>query len=92
MTAGIDSFNRSKMKEYKSIVLNGYTTKPKLDSLLKEYADQGFIIHSTIMGNILIMERGSRNIHVTSFMEFSNDTKDSDNIGYTLSAQSNDNT
>ena len=45
------------MKEYKSIILNGYTTKNKLDELLKELADQGYIIHSTIMGNIVIMVR-----------------------------------
>jgi hypothetical protein len=45
------------LKEYESIVLNGYTTKPFLDKALKELTDKGFQISCTIMGNMLIMER-----------------------------------
>ena len=45
------------MKEYKVIVLNGYTTKFFLDKALNELAIEGFIIHSTVMGNIIILEK-----------------------------------
>lgn len=45
------------MKIYESIVLNGYTTKTKLDSLLNDLAKQGFTINCTIMGNIIILEK-----------------------------------
>lgn len=43
-------------KEYQSVVLNGYTTKFFLDKALNELAEKGFVIHSTIMGNIIILE------------------------------------
>jgi len=45
------------MKEYASVVLNGYTTKFFLDKALNELAKEGYTIHSTIMGNIIILER-----------------------------------
>ena len=53
------------MKEYQTIVLNGYSTKHKIDALLQELADQGFTIHSTIMGNIIILER-DKDVNKTS--------------------------
>lgn len=46
------------MTEYQSVVLNGYTTKGHLDKALNELAKEGFVIHSTIMGNIIIMVKG----------------------------------
>ena len=45
------------MKEYQTLILNGYTIKEKLDKLLNDLAMQGYTIYSTLGHNIIIMER-----------------------------------
>jgi len=44
-------------KEYRTVVLNGYTTKFFLDKALNELAEEGFRIHSTVMEHIIILEK-----------------------------------
>jgi len=45
-------------KEYRSLVINGYTVQEHLDKKLKEYTDDGWqLTVYTIRGDILIFER-----------------------------------
>lgn len=55
------------MKQYKTVVLNGYSTKKKVDELLNDLAKEGYQIHSTVMGNIIIMERENPDVITAEF-------------------------
>ena len=49
------------MKQYQSVIINGYTTEKALNEHLNRLAREGYSICFTVRGNIILLEKELEN-------------------------------